>query len=148
MSWYKLYVVTLQNKKYKKPDDGKILVKFGITHHMDIMKRFDPSVDDGYVKKYDDWIITPKYSQVFESLNEAKLAEEYLLSQMFPPTSHKVWMEDYLNCESRDEYYDNTGITEFRLLTSRELYSTISLLKTTQSKEQQEAKYAKRQQHH
>jgi len=148
MSWYKLYVVTLQNKKYKKPDDGKILVKFGITHHMDIMKRFDPSVDDGYVKKYDDWIITPKYSQVFESLNEAKLAEEYLLTKMFPPTSHKVWMEDYLKCESRDEYYDNTGITEFRLLTSQELYSTISLLKSTQSKEQQEAKYAKRQQHH
>jgi hypothetical protein len=148
MSWYKLYVVTLNNKKYKKPDDGKILVKFGITHHMDIMKRFDPSVDDGYVKKYDDWIITPKYSQVFESLNEAKLAEEYLLTKMFPPTSHKVWMEDYLKCESRDEYYDNTGITEFRLLTSQELYSTISLLKSTQSKEQQEAKYAKRQQHH
>lgn len=147
MSWYKLYVVTLNNKKYRKPNDGKILVKFGITHHMDIMKRFDPSVDDGYVKKYDDWTITPKYSQVFESLEEAKLAENYLLSELFPPSSHKVWMEDYLQCESRDEYYDNTGITEFRLLTPQELYSTISLLKSTQSKQQQEAKYAKRQQH-
>jgi hypothetical protein len=147
MSWYKLYVVTLENKKYNKPVDGKILVKFGITHHMDIMKRFDPSVDDGYAKIYDDWIITPKYSQVFESLREADQVEKHLLWERFPPNTHKVWVEDYLQCESRDEYYNNTGITEIRLLTPQELYSTISQLKSTQSQQQQEAKYAKRQQH-
>ena len=145
MAWYKLYIVALENKKYKKPDDGLILAKPGLTHHMDVMKRFDPSVDDGYVKKYDDWIITPKYSQVFKSYDEAKCAENYLLHERFPPSTHKVWMEDYLNCESRNEYYDNTGITEIRLLTRQELYSTIAHLKSTQSKEQQEAKYAKRQ---
>jgi len=145
--WYKLYIIVLVNKKYKKPNDGKIITKSGITHHMDVLKRFDPSVNDGYTKKYDDWIITVKYSQVFKSREEAEQVEKYLQQERFPPATHKVWLEDYLQCESRNEYYDNTGITEIRLLTPQELYSTISLLKSTQSKQQQEAKYAKQQQY-
>lgn len=145
MKWYKLYIVLLENKKYSKPNDGLLMIKSGITHHMDVLKRFDPSVNDGYVKKYDDWIITVKYSQVFKSREEAERAEKYLQQERFPPATHKVWLEDYLQCESRNEYYDNTGITEIRLLTPQELYSTIAQLKSTQSKQQQEAKYAKRQ---
>ena len=69
MAWYKLYVVEMVNKKYLGPNDGKKLIKFGITHHMDIMKRFNPEVDDGYERNYDDWIILPKYSQVRSCVN-------------------------------------------------------------------------------
>ena len=148
MKRHALYIVTLTNKKYQKPNDGLILVKFGTTHHIDdIMKRFDPAVDDGYVKKYDDWIITPGYDQEYQNYDKAHKVEQYILHKIFPPKTHKRWMEDYLKCESRNEYYDNTGITEFRLLTKQELYIIISKLEATKSKEQREAKYAKRQQY-
>tara|TARA_R110000868_G_C10736754_1_gene752050 strand:+ start:277 stop:723 length:447 start_codon:yes stop_codon:yes gene_type:complete len=145
MTWYKFYIVKMDNKKYVKPNDGRILVKFGITHHMDVMKRFNPSVNDGYVKNYEDWDIRVMYSQVFYSKEEALAVETHMKDIVFPPTTHKVWLEDYLQCESRDEYYNNSGVTEFRLLTQMELSSTINTMKLTQSQKQQEAKGYKRQ---
>ena len=140
MAWHKLYIVEMINKKLSGPNDGKKLIKFGVTHHMDIMKRFNPSVDDGYVKNYDDWIILPKYSQVFYSKEAAVVMERRLLHNIFPPSSHKVWVEDYLQCEDRNQYYSNTGITELRLLTPKEIRDIIAHLKSTQSSEQREAK--------
>ena len=139
MAWYKLYIVEMRNRKYLGPNDGKKLIKFGITHHMDIMKRFDPEVDDGYEKNYGDWIILPKYSQVFYSKEEAEAAEKWLLNKIFPAHTHKVWVEDYLQCEDRNQYYHNTGITELRLLTNKEIRDIIAYLKKTQSMEQREA---------
>lgn len=140
MSWYKFYIVEMLNRKYGSPSDGKKLVKFGITHHMDIMKRFDPAVNDGYKKNYDDWIILPKYSQVYHTREEAESVEKYILNNVFPANTHKVWVEDYLQCESRNEYYSNTGITEIRLLTHKEIRDIIKTLKSTQSVEQRHAK--------
>jgi hypothetical protein len=145
MSWYKLYIVEMQNKKYSAPNDGRRMIKFGITHHMDIMKRFDPTIKDGYEKNYEDWKIIPKYSQVFYTLEDAQKAEKYLLHTLFPAKTHKVWVEDYLRCESRDEYYNNTGITEIRLLTDQEIRNTIVALKSTQSDEQRLAKMNRQQ---
>lgn len=145
MGWHKFYIVEMKNKKYTKPNDGRVLVKFGITHHMDVMKRFDPSVNDGYAKNYEDWDIRVMYSQVFYSKEEALAVEDHMKDDVFPATTHKVWLEDYLQCESRDEYYNNSGVTEFRLLTQTELRSTIDTLKSTQSQKQQEAKHYKRQ---
>lgn len=141
MSWHKLYVVEMINKKHLGPNDGKKLIKFGVTHHMDIMKRFDPKVDDGYQKNYEDWIILPKYSQVFYTKEEAVAAEQWLLHTMFPALTHKVWVEDYLQCEDRNQYYRNTGITELRLLTNKEIRDIIAQLKRTQSTEQRDAKF-------
>ncbi len=140
MSWYKFYIVEMLNKKYLGPYDGRKLIKFGITHHMDIMKRFDPNVNDGYEKNYDDWIILPKYSQVYHTKEEAEIVEKRILNEVFPANTHKVWVEDYLQCESRDEYYSNTGITEIRLLTNKEIRDIIKTLKLTQSFEQRRAK--------
>lgn len=143
MAWHKLYIVEMKNKKYLGPGDGKKLIKFGITHHMDIMKRFNPEVNDGYEKNYDDWIILPKYSQVFYSKEDAETVEKWLLNKIFPAHTHKVWVEDYLQCEDRNQYYYNTGITELRLLTNKEIRDIIAYLKKTQSMEQREAKMDK-----
>lgn len=140
MAWHKFYIVEMHNMKYMMPEPGRKMIKFGVTHHMDVMKRFDPNVDDGYVKDYKDWLITPKYSQVFHTKEEAEQLEKHLLHQVFPANTHKVWVEDYLQCESRDEYYHNTGITEIRLLTNKELRDIINKLKSTQSIEQRMAK--------
>ena len=137
-------MVGMKNKRYAKPNDGRIMVKSGITHHMDVMNRFNPLIDDGYSKNYEDWKIWPIYSQVYNTKEEAEEVERYLLHDRFPPQTHKVWVEQYLGCNSNNEYYNNTGITEIRLLTRDEIDSIIRELTQTQSVAQREAKQEKR----
>lgn len=141
---YKLYVVQMQNTKHVKPNDGKIIIKFGVTHHMDVMDRFNPNINDGYQKNYEDWKIWPRYSQVYKTREEAEQVEQYLLHERFPPQTHKVWIEQYLGCSNINEYYNNTGVTEIRLLTSNEISGIIEELRETQSVAQREAKQEKR----
>tara|TARA_R110000868_G_scaffold9000_10_gene45654 strand:+ start:11118 stop:11579 length:462 start_codon:yes stop_codon:yes gene_type:complete len=143
--WYKLYIVKLKNTKYIKPHDAREMYKIGITHHMDVKKRFDPKVDDGYPKIYDDWVITPCYSQVYKTKQEAEAVEAHILHQRFPPSTHKVWIEQYLGCADQNEYYTNTGITEIRLLTKSELKCIIDELQRTQSVHQVNKKQEIRQ---
>lgn len=103
------------------PDSTKVFVKFGITHHMDVMDRFNPDVNDGYTKNYHDWDIVCKFSQVFRTKAEAEQMERHWLTNVFPnPGPTKVWVEKYLGAEHNNQYYDNTGITELRLLTQKQ----------------------------
>jgi hypothetical protein len=118
---YKFYVCEFVNNKFTLPDVNKIFVKFGITHHWDVMDRFDPSVDDGYAKNYEDWDITCKFSIPLKTKEQAEELEQHWLKEVFPnPGPTKVWVESYLGVDNNDYYRDNTGITELRLLTLKQ----------------------------
>ena len=130
---YKFYVCEFTNKKYPNPDPNKVFVKFGITHHWDVMDRFNPAIDDGYPKNYNDWNIVCKFSLVCETKEQAEAIERKWLSEVFPnPGPTKVWVEKYYGLEDNNFYYNNTGITELRLLTikqSKWVYFTLHHMK-------------------
>lgn len=118
---HKFYVCEFTNKRYPNPDPNKVFVKFGITHHYNVMDRFNTAVDDGYAKLYDDWNIVCKFSRAFNTKAEAEALEHHWLTDVFPnPGPTKVWVEQYLKVECRNKYRDNTGITELRLLTVKQ----------------------------
>lgn len=147
MSWCKFYVQEWVNNKYESPNDGMNIIKFGITHHMDVNKRNDPSVDDGYAKNYDDWNIRTLFSRKYDTKEEALRFESMMLHEAYPANTHKVWMERYLNdCPNRE--YDNTGITELRLLDDSDrhellqfLYNDLSAVERKFKREAQMAAY-------
>jgi hypothetical protein len=146
MSYCKFYINRFENKNYSKPDDKKFIIKFGITRHSDALKRFDDSINDGYVKDYSDWNIKVLYSQNFFGPNARTHAEEmerYFLHEVFPPSTHKVWIEDYLQIKDKRKY-DNSGITEIRLLTQKEINKTITNLKSNLTEEELNEKAKKR----
>lgn len=131
---HKFYACEFVNKKYPLPDPNKVFVKFGTTHHWDVMDRFNSMVDDGYPKVYEDWIITCKFSVVCKDKVAAEAIERHWLEQVFPnPGPTKVWVERYLSVEDNNKYSDNTGITELRLLTLKQakwVYWTLHQQKT------------------
>lgn len=118
---YKFYVCKFTNNKYPLPDKNKVLVKFGITHHTDVLDRFNPEKDDGYAKNYKDWDIECEFSWSFETKEEAEKIERYWLDDVFPnPGPTKVWVEKLYSLEDNNYYYDNTGITELRYVTLKQ----------------------------
>lgn len=118
---HKFYVCEFTNIKYPMPDSDKVFVKFGITHHWDVMDRFNPKVDDGYTKNYSDWKIVCKFSKPCSTKERAEALEKKWLTEVFPnPGPTKVWVENYLKISDNNLYYDNTGITELRLLTAKQ----------------------------
>ena len=119
---YKFYFCTFKNKKFQVPEN-KIFCKFGITHQSDVLRRFDPAIDDGYVKseKYLDWDIKADFSMVFDTKEQAEAEEKRWLTEIFPnPGTTKVWVENILKCPTMDYYTEATGITELRLLTEKQ----------------------------
>ena len=119
----KFYIYKIDPIKYDRPDDGKAMIKFGCTWHGDAAKRYDQTVDDGYVKfpYYEHFrgFDKPKASKYFANRDGAEALEQEYLHERFPPKTHKVWLEDYLiDCPKHE--YDNTGVTEIRLLTRSE----------------------------
>jgi len=117
---YKFYIAKATNNKHPIPENKQFL-KFGITHHMDAAKRFDPTQDDGYDKKYEDWDFRIMFSLVCKTREQAELIESYWLGEVFPadgPT--KVWVESYLGLEDDQYYSDMSGITELRLLSQKQ----------------------------
>ena len=119
---YKFYFCTFKNKKFQVPEN-KVFCKFGITHQSDVLRRFDPAIDDGYVKseKYLDWEITADFSVWFNTKEEAEAEEQRWLTEVFPnPGPTKVWVEKVLQCDTMDYYSEATGITELRLLTEKQ----------------------------
>jgi len=116
----KLYLNTFTNTVFPKPDDGKVFVKFGITHHMDAENRFNESVDDGYEKNYQDWDIKCDFSLISDA-HKIEQIEDYILTKVFPnPGPTKVWVEQYLGCPDNNYYDSVSGITELRLLTEKQ----------------------------
>ena len=119
---YKFYFLTMRNKKFQIPEN-KVFSKFGITHQADVLRRFDPTVDDGYKKseKYLDWDIKVDFSMWFDTKEEAEAEEQRWLTEVFPnPGPTKVWVEKVLQCPTMDYYTEATGITELRLLTEKQ----------------------------
>jgi hypothetical protein len=114
------------------------------------MNRFDKSFDT-YKKDYDDWKITPIFSKRFETKQEAIEFENYFLYDKLPYNSeYKVWVEDYLGIEDRQKYND-TGITELRLITEEKLkeitkflYNGLSV-KDMREKAKAKRKYSEKQ---
>jgi len=117
---YKFYICEFKNKRFPMKD-GDVFVKFGITHHWDVMDRFNPAVDDGYDKNYHDWEITCKFSWALPSKADAERMERYWLEEKFPKSGkNKVWVENYFGLQDNNYYYDNTGVTELRLVTEKQ----------------------------
>lgn len=116
----KFYVCEFVNKIYPMPDPNKVFVKFGITHHQDVMARFDPRVDDGYPKIYDDWDITCKFSVSVPKMTAMHIENEWLTKHFPNPGPNKVWVERYLNVDNPLKYKYNSGISELRLLTIKQ----------------------------
>ena len=119
---YKFYFLTMRNKVFQNPAD-KVFCKFGVTHRNNVLERFDPNVDDGYVKseKYHDWDIKADFSMFFDTKEQAEAYEKYWLEEVFPKTrKEKVWVEKVLGCPTMDYYTEATGITELRLLTEKQ----------------------------
>lgn len=128
---YKFYFCTLRNKKFEIKsneltlfkDNPKVFVKFGKTHHLNVLDRFNPNVNDGYKKseKYLDWEIVCDFSWKFPNHDEADGQEQYWLNDVFPNPGHnKVWVEKELQCPTNDYYTEATGITELRLVTEKQ----------------------------
>lgn len=109
-----------ENTRFPMPDNDHVFIKPGITRHSNVMDRFNPKVYDGYSKVYDDWRITCKFSQSCVSKEVAERLERYWLQDQLPAAKYKVWVEDYLGLTNKNYYYNNTGITELRLVTKRE----------------------------
>lgn len=119
---YKFYFLTMRNNVFPTPEN-KVFCKFGITHRSEVLERFDPNVDDGYVKsqKYFDWDIKADFSMFFDTKEEAKAYEDYWLEEVFSKDrKEKVWVEKVLGCPTMDYYTEATGITELRLLTEKQ----------------------------
>lgn len=119
---YKFYFLTMRNKKFQTPEN-KVFCKFGVTHQSDVLRRFDPSVDDGYTKsqKYLDWDIKCDFSMFYNTREEAEAEEQRWLKDVFPnPGPTKVWVEKILGCPTMDYYSEATGISELRLLTLKQ----------------------------
>lgn len=119
---YKFYFCTFENTKFHVPENY-VFCKFGITHQLDVLRRFDPSINDGYVKsdKYLDWNIKADFSILFDTKEEAAAEEKRWLTEIFPnPGPTKVWVEKILQCPTMDYYSEATGITELRLLTKKQ----------------------------
>lgn len=115
----KFYCCEFVNKHYPTPE-GYVFLKFGHTHHYNVMDRFNPDVDDGYPKNYDDWEITPKFSWYFKENNRAEEEEQMWLNIQYPRSKYKVWVENVLKVEDNTKYSNNTGITELRYMTREE----------------------------
>lgn len=128
--WYKFYLMEFTNKFYPTPA-GFTFIKPGITHHMEALDRFNPSVNDGYQKNYEDWNIVCKFSRVFKSLAEAKAFENYFLTELYPYDYNgtKVWLESVLNLEDKNRYDTMSGRSEIRMVPTAEakkLYYTLN----------------------
>jgi hypothetical protein len=132
--WYKFYVMEFKNKFYDVPSD-KVFLKFGYTHHMDVMKRFDPDVDDGYPKNYKEWNIKPLFSIVCKSKSVAEQYEKHFLEEVFPYNSnYKVWVEDLFGLANKNYYSDNSGVTELRLVSLEEKNKVLKSLFETKKR--------------
>jgi len=117
----KFYVRDMVNKVYSIPEESKRWVKFGQTHHTDADNRFNPEIDDGYEKNYEDWDGKTAFSWPNLSHAQADIFEQFFLVDLFPATRpEKVWVEKYLGCEDNNRYDNCSGITELRLLSERQ----------------------------
>ena len=110
-AYFKNYFVMLTPTKFKKPNDGKFIVKFGLTRNMDVMKRFDPSKDS----RWKDFEVKTLWSNKADNENYALSMEKYILESVLPKKEYKVWLEKYL-IDCPNNYYDNFGATEFRVV--------------------------------
>ena len=104
-------------------DEKELLIKCGWTVYQDSEDRYDEELNPTYnieaLKKY---FKLKKVS--FSVPREAKVVkqmEKDFLFKHFPPLTHKVWMENKFKIED-NRALDNTGVTEFRILTTKEHY--------------------------
>mgnify|MGYP003155031155 FL=1 len=140
---HKFYVAEFIPTKYEMRDPNDVLVKFGITKNMDVLERFNPYYD----KRYNDFIIKVKFSKAVPNMKMAEDMERHWLEERFPnPGPNKVWIEDYLHCEKNNEY-DDTGITEIRLLKRYQLAKILTELYNSLSNKDKELKLEARKQY-
>ena len=92
-------------------------------------------------------IRTTKYDEVEKELGEVKpdLLDKSATYQVAYFKDKLVWVEDYLNIDNKRKY-DNSGITEIRLLTFEEVKQTIESLKSQLTEQELKMKALKRKQ--
>lgn len=113
---------------FRHPVADRAFVKFGITHHGNVEDRFNPLVEDGYEKNYEDWEIRCLFSQLVPTKDHALQMEHHMLHEMFPPRQYKVWVERYLGCPDNNYYDRCSGITELRVVSIRQMKWAIAQL--------------------
>ena len=104
-------------------DEKELLIKGGWTVYTNVEDRFDEELNPDYnIKALKKHFKLKKVS--FSISREAKVVkqmEKDFLHKHFPPLTHKVWMENKFKIED-NRALDNTGVTEFRILSTKEHY--------------------------
>ena len=111
----KFYMCEFKHKRTKRK-----LYKFGITKHMDVMKRFSVAESRRFGRsptQYNDFEIRVLASYVCEDGSHARILEQHFLKK-YPKNGLNV--ELVLN-EQLGKYSDMSGITELRQLTPSQL---------------------------
>lgn len=106
--------------EFKHKQSGRMLHKFGITRHMDVMDRFSTKESERFsrsVHQYDDFAIRVLASYVCEDGTQARAIERDFLN-MYPKAGLVV--ESALG-ESFGRYDDMSGVTELRKLSPSQL---------------------------
>ena len=102
--------------EFKHRRSGKILYKFGLTKHMDVMKRYSKEISKSYGNsptQYNDFKIRVLASYVCPSNSFANHLEKDFLN-MFPKAG--LIVEEYFD-ENPGRYDKMSGVTELRDLT-------------------------------
>jgi len=111
-------------------DTNRRLIKFGITKHMDALKRFSMKESISFGRspnQYEDFKIRILFSIPCESFYEAKTIEDEMLDTWYPKGTFKV--EKSLGLSSLDKYSNMSGVTELRYLTAANKRDVIRYLK-------------------
>ena len=104
-------------------DPKEKLIKGGWTIYEDVEDRFDEKLNPNYnIKELKKYFKLKKVTfSVAREASVVKKMEKDFLKKYFTPFTHKVWMENRFKIEDNNAL-DNTGVTEFRILSSKEHY--------------------------
>ena len=112
--------------QFKHKRTNKSLYKFGITKHMDALKRFSVSESKRYgnsPKQYADFNIKILATIPFKSGQEAHALEKKFLEHF----KDKPNLEYYFK-ESKGKYAKMSGVTELRKLTYQQLQTAFDMI--------------------
>ena len=115
--------------EFKHKQTNRALIKFGITKHMDALKRFSVQESLSFGRspsQYDDFNIRILFSIPCETLHEAKAIEDEMLNTWYPKENFIV--EKSLGV-SLNKYSNMSGVTELRYLTKANRKDVIKYLR-------------------
>jgi len=115
--------------EFKHKQTNRALIKFGITKHMDALKRFSVQESLSFGRspsQYDDFNIRILFSIPCETFHEAQQIEKEMLEVWYPKENFIV--EKSLGV-SLNKYSNMSGVTELRYLTKANRKDVIKYLR-------------------